>query len=516
MPLSTVARHGGVASFPAAAFEQAAPPAALLMSAYDDLLAAVKYVRDRTGDPNAWQTGLAPDEVTAVITPTTRPEQVAAILRKIRQQHAGVFGAGTAANPPGSRPSAESPPPPDRESGDAAEAIAHAEAALAQQNSASSQLDMQVVSAILNAHLRAVDGRDALTRLQHETEAAVRTRSDLDTPAGARDFQRFLIGKLRDIREVVLNASLDDTSKSALMAAWTSLYDASKGEPKAPGEQGGAAVAVGDAPAAGTADDPDADWDPLLDSLFGDDDGLLSGDVPGPDTAAGAAMPGAPQQPIAPAMPAFGGGSLPGLGSVPASMSGWEGPGGFPLSGLHGGDGTDPALEELADDELPDAHAEDPSVQDASDEAGDGTDEGAGPADQPAAGPTPVTLPDGDTVTAASPQLAAVIKAAVGGIPIAEAFQQQGMTIPPPGTAVPSPIDAPQLSPGDIGMFTDRHALALSPGKALLDGQIQHIATVSGPSFLGWEHPPAATAAPATPAKPDPPTPTRPATSSTT
>lgn len=512
MPVSTVARHGGVACFPAAAFGRAAPPPARLMSAYDDLLAAVKYVRDRTGDPNAWQTGLAPAEVTAVITPTTRPDQVEAILRKIRQQHPGVFGAGATPEPPVGRPPAETTP--DRESGEAADAIAHAEAALAQQNSASSQLDMQVVSAILNAHLRAVDGRDALTRLQQETEAAVRTRSDLDTPAGARDFQRFLIGKLRDIREVVLNASLDDTSKSALMAAWTSLYDASKGDPKPAGEQPRAAVAVGDAPAAGAPDDPDAEWDPLLDSLFGDGDGLLPGDVPGLDPTAGAAIPPASQQPFAPAMPTFGGGSLPGLGSVPGSMAGWDGAGG--LSGLRGADGTDPALEEPADDELPDAQDQDPGAQDASNEAGDGTDDQPGSSDEPTAGPTPVTLPDGETVTAASPQLAAAIKAAVAGTPIAEAFQQQGMIIPPPGTAVPSPIDSLQVTPGDIGMFTDRHALALSPGKALLDGQIQRIATVSGPSFLGWEHPPAATAAPATPAKPDPPTPTRPATSSTT
>lgn len=512
MHLSTVAEHGGVASFPAAAFAQAAAPPAWLMSAYDDLLAAVKYVRDRTGDPNAWQTGLAPAEVTAVITPTTRPEQVEAILRKIRRQHAGVFGTATAANPPVQRPSAETPAPPDRETGAAADAIANAEAALAQQNSASSQLDMQVVSAILNAHLRAVDGREALTKLQHETEAAVRTRSDLDTPAGARDFQRFLIGKLRDIREVVLNASLDDTSKSALMAAWTSLYDASKGEPHTPGEQPRAAVPIGDTSAGGATDDLDAERDPLLDSLLADDD--LSGDVLGPDPGAGAAMPAVSQPPMAPAMPNFGG-SLPGLGSMP-SMAGWQ-PGGLPLSGSEGGDGTDPAVQELGDDELPDDQGQEPGARDASEEATDGPDAQDGTSsDESPAGPTPVTLPDGETVTAASPQLAAAITAAVGGTPIAEAFQQQGMTIPPPGTAVPSPVDALQVAPGDIGMLTDRHALALGSGKALLDGQIQHIATVSGPTFLGWEHPPAAAAAVPTPAKPDPPTPTRPATSSTT
>ncbi|HEY0228525.1 MAG TPA: hypothetical protein VGC05_19495, partial [Mycobacterium sp.] len=131
----------------------------------------------------------------------------------------------------------------------------------------------------------------------------------------------------------------------------------------------------------------------------------------------------------------------------------------------------------------------------------------------PPSGPTTVTLPDGETVTAASPQLAAAIKAAAGGVPIADAFAQQGIAIPAPGTAVSSPLDPVQVIPGDIGIFTDRHALGLGHGKALLDGQIQHIATVSGPSFLGWEHPPATAT---TPASTDTPTPTRPAATSTT
>ena len=266
------------------------------MSAYEELLAAVIYVRDRTGNANAWQTGLAPNEVAAVITPTTGPEQVEAILRKIRQQHSDLFGTGTPAGPPARRPSEEPAAPPDRETGDAAVAIANAEAALAHQNSASSQLDMQVISAILNAHLNAVDGREALTKLQRETEGAVRTRSDLDTPAGARDFQRFLIGKLRDIRAVVLNASLDDTSKSALMAAWTSLYDASTSEPNGPDEHPSATATGIGAPARGTTeqatDDPDTGWDPLLDSLWADDPGLLPGDSSGLAPTEGATAPG--------------------------------------------------------------------------------------------------------------------------------------------------------------------------------------------------------------------------------
>ena len=476
------------------------------MSTFEELLAAVKLVRDRTGDPNAWQAGLAPNEVAAVITPMTPPEQLDAILRKIRQQHSDLFGAETPGCPPAWRPPDAPGASSDRAEGAAAEAMVDAEAALAHQNSASSQLDMQVISAILNAHLKAVDGREALTKLQRETEDAVRARSDLDTPAGARDFQRFLIGKLKDIRTVVLDANLDDTSKSALMAAWTSLYDASRSESTVP---------VAGTTVQQPVDDLDTGWDPLLDSLTADDPGWVSGDSSGRGSTDAAAAPATPPAPVMPAMPNLGVGPLPGLGAAPGSMAGWGEPGGFPLTGFGDRNRTDPALLAADDQRPPGSHDPEPSDHPASDETGtDRHDEDAS-ADTPEsspAGPTTLTLPDGETVTAATPQLAAAIKAAVGGAPIADAFQQQGITIPPPGTAVTDPIDPQQVLPGDIGVFTDRHALALGNAKAVLDGQIQHIAAVSGPNFLGWEHPPAATA----PAKPGTPTPTRPAATSTT
>ncbi|MCV7051694.1 DUF4226 domain-containing protein [Mycobacterium heidelbergense] len=463
------------------------------MSVYDELITTIKYVRDRTGDPNAWQTGLAPDELAAVITPTTRPEQLDAILRKIRQQHADLFGAPDAAS--------------DREQGDAAEAMTNAEAALAHQNSASSQLDMQVVSAILNAHLKAVEGREALITLQRETEAAVRMRSDLDTPAGARDFQRFLIGKLKDIRAVVLNASLDDTSKSALMAAWTSLYDASKHGPD--DHPPASAVPVpADTTIQQPADDADTGWDPLLDSTLADDAGPPAGDAPGQGPAEGATVPATPMAPAMPTIPGLGAAPVPGLGAAPGSLADWGAPGGLALPGRPAGSGSDPAL-----DDPEGLHgSRDPNPGDDADDGGaHDEDASANKPESPPAGPTTVTLPDGDAVTAASPQLAAAIQAAVGGAPIADAFHQQGITIPPPGTAVTAPVDPLQVVPGDVGIFTDRHALALGHEKALLDGQIQRIATVSGPSFLGWEHPPEAAAS----AKPHTPTPTRPAATPT-
>jgi Domain of unknown function (DUF4226) len=494
------------------------------MSTYDELLATVRRVRDHTGDPNAWQTGLTRPELAAVISPTTRSEQLDAILLKIRHEHPDLFDARSlSGGPPTTRSAGVPAAPSDRQEGDAAEAIADAEAALAHQNSASSQLDLQVVSAIMNAHLRTVEGREALTKLQRDTEAAVQTRSDLDTPAGARDFQRFLIGKLRDIRSVVANASLDDTSKSALMAAWTSLYDASKGEPSAPGDTRAVPTAPATAPARSaaqqTADVTDPGWDPLMDSLLADDPGLLGGDSSEQYSTPGSTPPATPTAPVMPSIPNFGTGPTPGLGTAPGSLAGWSGPGGLPLAGPQ--ERTDPGLHGLDDEGLLGSENPDPTDHASSEEADNHNEdedrEEDAAADKPEpqpAGPTTVTLPDGETVTAASPQLAAAIKAAAGGASVADAFHQQGITIPPPGTAVTNPIDPLQVAPGDIGMFTDRHALALGHDKALLEGQIQHIATVSGPSFLGWEHPPVAAAT--APATTDTPAPTRPASASTT
>ena len=183
------------------------------------------------------------------------------------------------------------------------------------------------------------------------------------------------------------------------------------------------------------------------------------------------------------------------------SGPGWNSEGGLPLSKLL--DRPEPEPTDVEAGEQKDDDATEPSAE---------------KPESPPAGPTTITLPDGDTVTAGSPQLVAAIKAAIGGTPIAEAFHQQGITIPPPGTAVSHPIDPLRVIPGDIGVLSDRHALALGHGKALLDGQIEHIATVSGPSFLGWEHPPA-TQGPANatpPARTDPPAPTRPAATSIT
>lgn len=445
------------------------------MSTHEDLLATIRYVRDRTGDPNAWQTGLTPTEVTAVVTSTTRSEQLDAILRKIRQRHSNLYY----------------PAPPDREQGDAARAIADAEAALAHQNSATAQLDLQVVSAILNAHLKTVEGGESLHELQQEIEAAVRIRSDLDTPAGARDFQRFLIGKLKDIREVVATASLDAASKSALMAAWTSLYDASKGDRGDADDRGPASVGSGGAPARGAGQQPElptrAEPDCLLDSLLLEDPGLLADDlqVPGGTSAA------IPSASSTPSLPNLGGATMPGGGATPALVPGVSAPGGLPLSGLLRGVGDEPELTDFDErgqevrDPADYEHSNEPDERRADDREGADEDAGLGKSESPPQAPTTVTLPNGETVTAASPQLAAAIKAAASGTPIADAFQQQGIAIPLPGTAVANPVDSARISAGDVGVFTAT-PLPLALAKPTTCGPCRRRTTRSAKVWTRW------------------------------
>lgn len=301
----------------------------------------------------------------------------------------------------------------------AAEAIRDAEALLARQQTVAAQVDLQVVTAVLNAHADRDRGTGTLERLQQDVETAVSARPDLGTPAGARSFQRYLLGKLRDIRTVVDDADLDATSRAALAAALSALYASSDGE-------GGEKT-----PSAPIADYSAAEPNP----------------VPPDPLPAGAPAPAAAAQ--SPAIPSWG-------SAAPAS-------GGFPavsapsLPDLPSGTDATPSADHVGRHEVTDS-----------------------------AGPDPLTT----DLTASGAELTNVITAAVAGTPIPEAFAQQGITVPAAGSPVADPIAPDQLVAGDIGIFTDRHALALGNGKALLDNQIQPITAIGGPGFIGWQHPP--------------------------
>jgi hypothetical protein len=135
---------------------------------------------------------------------------------------------------------------------------------------------------------------------------------------------------------------------------------------------------------------------------------------------------------------------------------------------------------------------------------------------QPAAGQSPgnpvpvanmdVKLPDGTSIQAPNGQAATAVRAAMDGASPADAYQQAGVTLPPPGTPILNPIAPGDLQTGDIGVWKDHQVMALGGGKVLVDGQVQPESTLgSSPDFLGWMRPtqsssapPAAPAAPAT------------------
>lgn len=485
------------------------------MASYHDLLDAIARVRSATGDPDAWKKGLTGDDVAAALNPASPPGALGAVITKLAAAHPDVFLSGGDAGP--------SAPPPRIGEGAAADAIRDAEGALARQNTDAAHVDLQVITAVLNAHAAHDEGLAELTALQRDIEDAVGTRTDLDTAAGAREFQRYLIGKLRDIRNVVENSSLDSTSKASLAAALSALYTSATPDPQdpipaapAPHQRGPGQSARVSPPCphveiTGSA----TDHAPLPESTYRESElpmdaldlapyGMSWPDPPlpaPPPAPVPAASPPVPMPAASPPVPApMTPTPLPAIPAPPWGASPLGGaPVGGGLPGLLGGmtppsPVADPPLMDLA------RHRDSGPT----DVAADSVDEA--PADAPPAPDDPADPgpPAGDGVTPLRPELAAAITAAVGGTPIPDAFAQQGISIPAPGTAVNVPLDPAGLAAGDIGMLTDRHALALGNGKALLDQQIQPIGSVMGPGFLGWQHPPPFGTGTATPEVPAP------------
>jgi len=463
---------------------------------YQNLLDAIARVRAAGGDGGAWMNGLSADDIATAANPASTPAAIETVLVKLRAAHPEVFAPVTAPAAPVLVP--------DPAEGTAADAIRAAETALAHQKSLTAQVDLQVVTAVLNAHAAHADGAAALDSLQNEIESAVVTRTDLDTPAGARAFQRYLIDKLRDIRTVVETADLDATSKASLVAALASLYAASPSGSMLPAEPSAQAETHGtDRPLPPPELTPlQAVPQPRNDAVtpFSTDNGLpvdLGLDPPLIGEAIGSAPTevGSPASTAAPVAPAST--TLPPAAAMTAPAAGWGG-GGFPGATMPSGGGLPtlpaaslPDFSTHAGEALPHRGAEskaDAEGSDTGDQKPGGA--GAGPGEGSPADDLTLELPDGQSVTAPSPQLATVISAAVAGTPIPDAFSAQGITIPAPGSSVIAPVDPAMLVPGDIGVFSDRHALALGDGKALLDNQIQAIDGFEGRGLIGWQHPP--------------------------
>jgi Domain of unknown function (DUF4226) len=110
-------------------------------------------------------------------------------------------------------------------------AIGERQAALARQHAAAADADRALAEALASAHAATVEGVRRLDAIGAEIDRAVanQTAIGLDTSMGAREFQRFLIAKQREILAVVAEAHELDAAKKALLEKLTAHYTTSTG-----------------------------------------------------------------------------------------------------------------------------------------------------------------------------------------------------------------------------------------------------------------------------------------------
>lgn len=110
-------------------------------------------------------------------------------------------------------------------------AIQEKQAALSRQHRAAADADLILGEALASAHAATVDGIARLDAIAAEIERAVEHQAGagIDTPMGAREFQRFLIAKQREILAVVSHAHQLDAEKKAVLENLLQHYTASAG-----------------------------------------------------------------------------------------------------------------------------------------------------------------------------------------------------------------------------------------------------------------------------------------------
>jgi hypothetical protein len=109
--------------------------------------------------------------------------------------------------------------------------IREGQAALSRQHGAAADADRALEDALASAHAATVDGVRRLDAIGAEIDRVVASQADigLDTGVGAREFQRFLIAKQREILAVVSGARELDSAKRAVLEKLTAHYTTSAG-----------------------------------------------------------------------------------------------------------------------------------------------------------------------------------------------------------------------------------------------------------------------------------------------
>jgi hypothetical protein len=110
-------------------------------------------------------------------------------------------------------------------------AIGEKQAALSKQHVAAAEADRALADALASAHAATLEGVRRLDAIEAEINHAVANQAaiGLDTAMGAREFQKFLIAKQREISAVVSTARELGDAKKAVLDTLRGQYTGSAG-----------------------------------------------------------------------------------------------------------------------------------------------------------------------------------------------------------------------------------------------------------------------------------------------
>ena len=122
------------------------------------------------------------------------------------------------------------------QTGHSVAAIQARQAVLTTQHRTAIDADRVLAGALASAHATTVEGLSRLDAIAEEIADAVQRQAALatDTPMGAREFQKFLIAKQREIMAVVSTARDMDSAKKTVLEGLRQQYSAPPGEPAIP------------------------------------------------------------------------------------------------------------------------------------------------------------------------------------------------------------------------------------------------------------------------------------------
>ena len=122
------------------------------------------------------------------------------------------------------------------QTGHSVAAIQARQAVLTTQYHTAIDADRVLAGALASAHAATVEGLSRLDAVAEEIADAVQRQAALatDTHMGAREFQKFLIAKQREIMAVVSTARDMDSTKKTVLESLRQQYSAPPDEPAIP------------------------------------------------------------------------------------------------------------------------------------------------------------------------------------------------------------------------------------------------------------------------------------------